>query len=691
MGLAASQARFLAVTSRKTNCEFRSTELAQQKLSLTREMDYIAQEYNDSLNATKFVWCADGSDAYKYDLSYDIMMKPSDYNQYTPYLLSRQDGKIAFDDKMMKAVKEVFNYDENTGTCDGGIIYKGLVLYKGDEGYEDAKLEAFGKFIDGLKANNAIQGSVAEKMKDNGSYVYIPDAGVGGELLGKEKSNMMTANGLISYIDYLTDNLLSGAFEVDSKGYQYANNLIFDFEEKKCIVSTQEIINKGYSGKNVGDKLYDLTGALKHGWEASNGITCLTINGNYANDSDFSITTRKDNNNKSITNKYNGYNEASYSVSSFTMADLLNENVSLLVTGKQSFNQLSELLTYAITNTQNGANDIITSDVNQWFDKYVTILRSQSDSNFSYKDYNDLCKKAKDHQSEPNSTEAKDQQAASTLALLNFFDKLCKGMYSLLMPGALETGNQQTTEQQNAFILAMTNTISRFSTASSKYTDLGGKGDSEMNGKTAVSDSQKYNGWVKYGNEWAISLSNLTEAFLTDFANGLDNFQDSCLITKNVKSSTYITDYPDHYYEVNMLNDSQTGLWESEFYSVIFNNICNNGCYQNENLNDIEYLTNALKNSQLFVMSKANDNHYYQSKYTDVSGGHFVAEKDNNKIEYAEREYTIKKNQINYKEEKIEIEAKQIEAELSELTTELDSIKNLIKTSIDKTFKMFQS
>ena len=92
MGLAATQARFLAVTSRKSNCEYRSMELAQEKLSLTRELDYAADEYNNALNATRMVWDVDGSGDYRYDLSYDIMMQPSDYNQYIPYFISRQDG-----------------------------------------------------------------------------------------------------------------------------------------------------------------------------------------------------------------------------------------------------------------------------------------------------------------------------------------------------------------------------------------------------------------------------------------------------------------------------------------------------------------------------------------------------------------------------------------------------------------------
>ena len=67
MGLAASQARFLAITARKNNCELQSKQIAQEKLSITREQQEAAQEYQNSLSATKLVW--DTVDDDVYDLS----------------------------------------------------------------------------------------------------------------------------------------------------------------------------------------------------------------------------------------------------------------------------------------------------------------------------------------------------------------------------------------------------------------------------------------------------------------------------------------------------------------------------------------------------------------------------------------------------------------------------------------------
>ena len=52
MGMAASQARFLAITARKMNCEFESMQIAQQKLSVTREQQKAAQRQEANTNSS---------------------------------------------------------------------------------------------------------------------------------------------------------------------------------------------------------------------------------------------------------------------------------------------------------------------------------------------------------------------------------------------------------------------------------------------------------------------------------------------------------------------------------------------------------------------------------------------------------------------------------------------------------------
>lgn len=110
MGLAASQARFLGITLRKANCEFKSTELAQQRLELTDQMTHISQEYANALNATKLVWhneavCDSFGNPADMGLSYGLLMMPSAANDYNPYMVSTRSGAIVLSSKYADAAK----------------------------------------------------------------------------------------------------------------------------------------------------------------------------------------------------------------------------------------------------------------------------------------------------------------------------------------------------------------------------------------------------------------------------------------------------------------------------------------------------------------------------------------------------------------------------------------------------------
>ena len=110
MGLSASQARFLGITLRKANCEFKSTELAQQRLELTNQMTDISQEYANALNATKLVWhneavCDSFGNPMDYGLSYSLMMMPSAANDYNPYMFSTRSGAIVLNSKYREAAE----------------------------------------------------------------------------------------------------------------------------------------------------------------------------------------------------------------------------------------------------------------------------------------------------------------------------------------------------------------------------------------------------------------------------------------------------------------------------------------------------------------------------------------------------------------------------------------------------------
>lgn len=191
MGLAASQARFLAITARKASCEFQSMQLAQEKLSLTRALANATQKYQNSLNQTKLVWDMDGTTGTAgatgetYDLTYDVMMTPSALNSYDPYFITSRTGKIVLNSAMAKAAEAA------------GIARDGSTIP--DE-------SGFYKFLECMGQNGAIAPSTVTTLSagydiegTHHSY-YIPDAGIGGEPIDKTGANAMTIGTMLVYI-----------------------------------------------------------------------------------------------------------------------------------------------------------------------------------------------------------------------------------------------------------------------------------------------------------------------------------------------------------------------------------------------------------------------------------------------------------------------------------------------------------
>ncbi len=192
MGLAASQARFLAITARKNNCELQSMQIAQEKLSITREQQKAAQEYQDSLSATKLVW--DTIDDDVYDLSYDIMMKPSALNEYDPYLITDTQGKLVLSTSMFNAAVAAGVIDAKTG--DPKVSrFMGNVNSTND-GSRNA-------FLYQLGVQNQIDASTINAIYSLGEQGYT-SSGVGGEIIDKTLTNAMNTNTFINYMQEAT-------------------------------------------------------------------------------------------------------------------------------------------------------------------------------------------------------------------------------------------------------------------------------------------------------------------------------------------------------------------------------------------------------------------------------------------------------------------------------------------------------
>ena len=176
MGLAASQARFLAITARKTQCELQSTQIAEDKLSVSNELTAATQKYQNSLNATKLIWDSDGTGEHMYDVSYDLLMTPSAANMYDPYLVTDASGRIALTTAMAVAAKNA------------GIDPKGGTV-PSEAGRNT--------FITKLVEAGVIAGSTGNTVINN---AYSESAGVGGIPLDKTIASAVSNATLANYL-----------------------------------------------------------------------------------------------------------------------------------------------------------------------------------------------------------------------------------------------------------------------------------------------------------------------------------------------------------------------------------------------------------------------------------------------------------------------------------------------------------
>ena len=184
MGLSASQARLLTITARKSDCEFESMRLSHQKIALSRDMEKISAEYDTAMTQTKLVYDYYGTGSQQTPLTYNLMMTPSQLNNYTPIIVSDSSGRVVLDDRLAKAAK------------DAGIPQEGL------DGLPSSDLR--NAFIDSLMGTGYISQVQADNIKKT---AYNQAAGVGSSDLVNVNTTTGTLQDLIdrvsgSYYDF---------------------------------------------------------------------------------------------------------------------------------------------------------------------------------------------------------------------------------------------------------------------------------------------------------------------------------------------------------------------------------------------------------------------------------------------------------------------------------------------------------
>lgn len=93
MGMGSSAYREFFFINRKNSIGLELTRLSNEKVSLSREMQKVSRNYQDSLNTKTLKWSNNAGVSY-IDLSYSNLMTPSAMNQQNPYVLTDSSGAV---------------------------------------------------------------------------------------------------------------------------------------------------------------------------------------------------------------------------------------------------------------------------------------------------------------------------------------------------------------------------------------------------------------------------------------------------------------------------------------------------------------------------------------------------------------------------------------------------------------------
>lgn len=665
MGLAASQARFLCITARKADCEYKSTELAQQKLDITKQLGAISNEYSNAMNATKLMWSNDAVNG-SYGMTYSLMMMPSAANDFNPYMITTSSGAIVLNGPYAAAAKAAgisksggIGSQESRDKFISALVPYGLITE------DTAKAITLNDYEYKLDGNNLKLDESSGTIGTTG-VDWDPSAGMGRDPLNKSANVMSFADLCLSEsmglqtVDWAKMFVGDGQYtEKEFNNEKSRLNKLVTSANQGVRGITSDVINQlkrdlnNYKNNYTGD-----TNDQKYKDECARLESLINKAENISNikDSDeqkqiiLSIQAQLqkdlDSFNVSIDSKFN------------TSANSLNSDKN---GGKEfSIVQSGVINHYKDEITNITIGDILAGDI-------VIMSNAGGTGNGSEKKFADQMVKLLDSFAAVFGYSNTKDLSGTGLNVDDASAKALKFAYTVVKNTFL-----RTTDMSN--IGSRKNDHSM--TENSAYTNAA------TSNRIGTDDSQQY---------YAVSLTNMLSSFLTYYDNALNGADSNFVVGKTTETSNYVTDYSGYCYVAQGDPNSvkQVHKKSADFYDELYNNILEHGWREDTAIDDSEYLESAIKDGRYSMSSLNNDGYYYQTRYNET--GYIVEVSDTDAIARAEAEFTSKKAELTYKEDSIDMKTKKLDAEISSLSTEYDTVKSLISKSIEKTFAMFSN
>lgn len=344
MGLATSQARFLCITARKADCEYKSTELAQQKLEITNQLSDISANYANAMNSTKLVWKNDLVEN-DYGLTYNLLMTPSAANDYNPYMVTTSSGAIVLNSEYAAAAKAAgISKAGGISSADGRDKFIAALVPGGIVTQDTANSIMTTDYVATKMDDGTLKVDKANTSATTGNVGWNSGAGMGSTPLDKNSVDGLDISALITS-DLIGKQLVDWAQLITTSSEQITSAKYdstikdYDVQIKKAATALQyaEANTEDYTAKAAAlNALKDAKAEFIKNAK-KNGIVDIThdnfqMDNNSIRDTGFTVVS-----NGTIT-----YDEDT--IKKMTIGDLLSSNI-VLMTQNQSADKMSKYAT----------------------------------------------------------------------------------------------------------------------------------------------------------------------------------------------------------------------------------------------------------------------------------------------------------------------------------------------------------
>lgn len=344
MGLATSQARFLCITARKADCEYKSTELAQQKLEITNQLSDISANYANAMNSTKLVWKNDLVEN-DYGLTYNLLMTPSAANDYNPYMVTTSSGAIVLNSEYAAAAKAAgISKAGGISSADGRDKFIAALVPGGIVTQDTANSIMTTDYVATKMDDGTLKLDKANTSATTGNVGWNSGAGMGSTPLDKNSVDGLDISALITS-DLIGKQLVDWAQLITTSSEQITSAKYdstikdYDVQIKKAATALQyaEANTEDYTAKKAAlDALKDAKADFIKDAK-KNGIVDVTrdnfqMDNNSIRDTGFTVVS-----NGTIT-----YDEDT--IKKMTIGDLLSSNI-VLMTQNQSADKMADAAT----------------------------------------------------------------------------------------------------------------------------------------------------------------------------------------------------------------------------------------------------------------------------------------------------------------------------------------------------------